>query len=279
MRPVRVDAHLHFWRYEPSAYPWIDARMQAIARDFLPDDVEADLDACGFDGGIAVQARGSDAETRFLLDLARQHPRVLGVVGWVDLCADDVAARLEALDHPALKGVRHIVQDEPDDAFLLRPDFQRGVRALGPRGLVYDVLVYPRQLDAAIAFVSAFPEQPFVLDHLAKPDIRGRMREPWESRFRELAERPNVCCKLSGMVTEARWREWQAGDFERYLDTALEAFSEDRLLFGSDWPVCLLAAEDYAAVHELVLHWSGRLSPNERARLFGGNAQRVYGLS
>lgn len=276
---MRVDAHQHFWRYAPHEYGWIDARMERIARDFLPEDLRPELEAAALDGSIAVQARSSPAETRFLLDLARADARVLGVVGWLDLCADDVRGALDALaDEARLVGLRHVVQDEPDDRFLLRPDFQRGIAALAGRGLVYDVLVHPRHLEVVRRFVAAFPAQPFVLDHLAKPAIARGERDPWERQFRALGAFPNLACKLSGLVTEAVWHAWRPEDFHFYLDVALETFGEERLLFGSDWPVCLLAARDYSEVHALLADWASELSVGARARLFGDNAARIYRL-
>jgi L-fuconolactonase len=231
------------------------------------------------DGCIAVQARSTSAETAFLLELARAHPFVRGVVGWADLAAADAAdvvARLAAA--PRLRGLRHIVQAEPDD-FLSRPDFQRGVRTLARHGLVYDILIYPRQLAAAEQFVRALPGQPFVLDHLAKPDIARGERAAWERGFRALARHGHVACKLSGMVTEANWNGWHPDDFTFWLDVALDAFGEDRLLFGSDWPVCLVAARDYREVHDLLAGWAAKLSPIARDKLFGGNAARIYGIA
>lgn len=273
---MRLDAHQHFWRYSPAEYGWIDARMGRIARDFLPADLQPELARAGFDGCLAVQARTSLAETRFLLELARAHPFVRGVVGWIDFTAPDVARLLaELAPEKALVGLRHIVQAEPDD-FLLRPDFQRGITALAGTGLVYDVLVYPRQLEAVRRFVAAFPGQAFVLDHLAKPDIAHAVRDPWERQFRALGAFPNLACKLSGLVTEATWNAWKPADFRFYLDVALETFGEERLLFGSDWPVCLLAAHDWQAVHDLLLEWASVLSPAARAKLFGANAARLY---
>jgi L-fuconolactonase len=282
---VRIDAHQHFWRYSAGEYPWIDeyppidARMQGLARDFLPGDLAPELKALGFDGCVAVQARSSPAENEFLLGLARERDWVRGVVGWVDLCAPDAQRELEPLAREArFKGVRHCVQDEPDD-FLQRADFRRGVAELACSGLTYDLLVHARQLEAARRFAAAFPAQPMVLDHLAKPEIAAARRDPWERQFRALAELPHVCCKLSGLVTEARWRAWTPDDLRFYLDVALEAFGERRLLFGSDWPVCLLAAESYRQVFELVHEWAGELSSDARADLFGGNAERFYGLA
>jgi L-fuconolactonase len=277
---VRIDAHQHFWRYSKRAYGWIDEGMGRIARDFLPADLAPELAALGFDGCIAVQARSSLAETEFLLALAREHPFVRGVVGWVDLCAPGVVRELEGFSaDPCFKGVRHAVQDEPDDGFLLRADFQRGIAALAHLGLTYDLLLHPRHLEVARRFARAFPQQQMVLDHLAKPAIGRAERAPWERQFRALGELPNVACKLSGLVTEARWNAWTPGDFRFYLDVALETFGEERVLFGSDWPVCLLAAGSFSQVFDLVHDWAQELSPAAREKLFGQNAARVYRLS
>jgi L-fuconolactonase len=276
---VRIDSHQHFWRYSAVEYPWMDDRMQRIQRDFLPDDLAPLLAACGLDGSIAVQARSSLDETHFLLDLAREHDCVKAVVGWADLCADDVDATLDQLcEHRELRGLRHVVQDEPDDQFLLRTDFQRGVGKLAARNLVYDILIYPRQLDAAVSFVAALPDQPFVLDHIAKPDIANQRTDNWLLGFEGLAQFEQVSCKVSGMVTEAKWNAWQPSDFTAYMDKALQAYGIDRLMFGSDWPVALLGAEGYQDVFGLVDDWASALSDDERAKLFGGNAARIYGL-
>lgn len=278
-RRVRIDAHQHFWRYDPTAYPWIDERMQRIARDFLPTDLQPLLTECGLDGAIAVQARQSLDETHFLVELAQQHDCVKAVVGWADLCADDLDATLDELcQHQQLRGLRHIVQDEPDDQFLLRNDFQSGVQKLADRDLVYDILIYPRQLDAAVSFVASLPDQPFVLDHLAKPDIKNQDTAAWQLGFEGLAQFEQVSCKISGMVTEAEWNGWKPDDFRTYLDVALESFGIDRLMFGSDWPVCLLAADGYREVYQLAADWASQLSEHEQQKLFGDNAVRVYGL-
>ena len=276
---VRIDAHQHFWRYAAREFRWIDSRMGRIARDFMPADLAPELAALGFDGCIAVQARASLAETEFLLALAREHAFVRGVVGWVDLCSPGVAGELERrAAEPCFKGVRHAVQDEPDERFLLRPDFLRGMHALARFELVYELLVHPRHLEVARRFAAQFSEQPLVLDHLAKPAIARGERDPWARQIRALAELPHVTCKLSGLVTEARWNAWRPADFRFYLEVALEAFGEERLLFGSDWPVCLLAAESYRQVAELVHDWSEALTPAARAKLFGLNAARIYRL-
>ncbi|MBC8329613.1 MAG: amidohydrolase family protein [Planctomycetes bacterium] len=276
---MRIDAHQHFWRYEPEEYAWISEPLAALRRDFLPEDLQPLLAAHGIDGCVAVQARQTVAESDWLLELADASRIVRGVVGWVDLRDPGAEAELARLAaHPRFVGVRHIAQDEPDDGFLARPDFVAGVAKLAPHGLRYDLLVYERQLPAAIELVSALPGQPFVLDHLGKPCIADGMREPWAGNLVELARRENVQCKVSGLVTEAAWDAWTLHALRQYLDTALEAFGPGRLMFGSDWPVCLLAG-DYPAVYELVEHWSAALSTAERAALFGGNAARFYGLT
>jgi L-fuconolactonase len=277
---VRIDAHQHFWRFDARELGWIDGRMGRIRRDFLAQELWDELARAGFDGCVAVQARSSEAETDFLLDLAREHPFVRAVVGWVDLQAEDAPERIARLARaPRLRGLRHIVQDEPDPGFLERPAFRRGVAAMARHGLVYDLLIVPRQLAAAQGFVAAHAGQPIVLDHLAKPEIARRARHPWERELRALGRFPHLACKVSGLVTEAAWMDWRPAEFTFYLDVALEAFGEDRLLFGSDWPVCLVAAESYAQVLELVADWSERLTPEGRRKLFGLNAVRVYGLA
>jgi len=276
---MRIDAHHHFWRYGADTHPWIDASMGALRRDFLPADLEPLLTAAGFDGCVAVQAQTNTRETEWLLRLADVNSFIRGVVGWVDLRSPGAADELRRLAaHPKLRGVRHIVQDEPDERFLLRDDFGRGVAALGPLGLAYDVLVYARQLPAAIEFVRRFPRQSFVLDHLGKPDIRGGGFETWRHEFERLSASSNVWCKLSGLVTEAGWQSWQASDFHRYLDTALACFGADRLMIGSDWPVCLLAG-DYERVIAVVADYIARLSSSERDSILGDNARRFYGLA
>ncbi len=276
---MRIDAHQHFWRYDGAEYPWISEPLAVLRRDFLPGDLQPLLEAHGFDGCVVVQARQSLEESDWLLALADGSPIVRGVVGWVDLRDDGAADELARLAaHPRFVGVRHIAQDEPDDGFLARPDFRAGVAKLAAHDLRYDLLVYERQLPAAIELASALPEQPFVLDHIGKPRIADGMREPWAGDLVELARRENVHCKLSGVVTEAAWDAWTLHALRPWLDTALEAFGPERLMFGSDWPVCLLAG-GYDEVHELVENWSAALSAAERAALFGGNAARFYGLT
>lgn len=276
---MKVDAHQHFWRYDTAQYGWIDDTMAALRRDFLPGDLAPLLRGAGFDACVAVQARQTLEETRVLLDLAERHPFVAGVVGWVDLCAPGVDAQLEAFrGRPRLVGLRHVVQAEADDRFLLRPDFGRGVAAALDRGLAYDILVYPRQLPAAVEFAARFPGQRLVLDHLGKPDIRTGRTSEWECHLRRLAALPHVHAKLSGLVTEADWAAWTPDQVHRCLDVAYDCFGAGRLMIGSDWPVCTVAA-DYGRTMDVVAsHLAGRPAV-ERDAVLGGNAARFYRLS
>lgn len=276
---MHIDSHQHFWSYSAEEYPWIDAAKRPLMRDFLPSDLQPLLRQTGLNGSVAVQARQSLTESRWLLELAEQNPAIVGVVGWVDLRSPRVEEQLaEFAPHEKFVGVRHVVQDEPDDRFLLLPEFVRGLRLLPRFGLTYDLLIYPRQLPAAIELVRLLPNQPFVLDHIAKPPIASGEIGPWRSQIRELAHSPNVLCKISGMVTEADWSGWQPADFRPYLETVLEAFGPGRLMFGSDWPVCLLAGE-YDRVFSLVNDFITSLTADERRGILGANAAKFYGLS
>src|SRR5258708_2526550 len=240
---MRIDAHQHFWRYNPDEFEWIDDSMSCLKRDCLPDDIKLELAQAGFEGSIAVQARQTLEETRWLLALAAAAPTILGVVGWVDLRSPQARSQLaEFADNPKFLGVRHIVQSEPDDRFLWQPEFVRGIAMLEEFNLTYDILIYPRHLRVAAEFVRRFPQQRFVLDHLAKPLIRSGEVQPWEHDVRELARSPNVFCKMSGLVTEAAWKCWRREDISPYLDVALDCFGPDRLMIGSDWPVCTVSA-------------------------------------
>lgn len=271
----RLDSHQHFWKYDAQQYPWIPPGS-ALHRDWLPEDLAHAQARLGFQGSIAVQARQSLVESRWLLELADHHERIRGVVGWVDLRSDAVEAELAALSaHPKFVGVRHVVQDESDDRFVLGESFLRGIGKLRQFGLTYDLLIYQRQLPAAVALVESFPEQPFVLDHMAKPEIRSGSLVPWREQIRELAKYGNVACKVSGMVTEADHSNWKQADFRPYLDVIFEAFGADRLMWGSDWPVCLLAAK-YDDVFAIVDEYTRSHSPAVRDALFGGNAARFY---
>lgn len=276
----RVDAHQHFWRYGSDGYGWIGEGMEALKRDFLPDGLRLELDGQGVYGTVAVQARSSEAETDFLLGLAAAHPWILAVVGWIDLRAGDLEARLEARAASAiLKGYRHPVQDEPSpSAFLEDGRFNRGVEALQRRGKVYEVLVRSGDLPAAVAFCGRHDRGPLVLDHLGKPDVRNGSAAAWRGRVKPLAALEHVSCKLSGLITEAEWRAWDGRDLLPYLDAALECFGPERLLFGSDWPVCLLSGT-YAQVRGLAEAATASLSESEREAVWGGNACRVYGLN
>lgn len=228
-----IDSHQHFWKFEPAEYGWIGPHMTVLRRDFLPEDLEVEKREAGIDRSIAVQARSSVEETAWLLELANANESVAAVVGWVPLGARDVESHIERFaDHPKLRGVRHVVQDEPDDQYLLRPDFNAGVAALRRFRLVYDILIFERHLPAAIEFVDRHPSQVFVLDHIAKPRIREGLLSPWQERIRELARRPNVYCKLSGVVTEAHWQRWTPDDLQPYFDMVLEAFTPKRLMIG-----------------------------------------------
>jgi L-fuconolactonase len=274
----RVDAHQHFWRYDSIDYAWIDETMAALRRDFLPQDLEPLMRRAAVDACVAVQARQSLDETRWLLALADAHPFIAGVVGWVDLQSPDVARDLESLGrHPKLVGVRHIAQSEPDDRFLLRPAFLRGLERLEEFGLAYDVLIYSRHLRVAAELAQRLPRQRFVLDHLAKPDIRGRERETWARDLRALAAQPNVSAKVSGLITEAEWRRWTPEDIQPYLDEAFECFGAERLMIGSDWPVCTVAA-DYERTMAVVTDYLARRSSQERDAVLGGNAIRFWNL-
>jgi L-fuconolactonase len=276
---MRIDAHQHFWRYGPDEYAWIDERMAVLRRDFLPADLEPELEGMGFAGCVAVQARQTLEETRWLLELADRHPFVVGVVGWVDLQSPDVPAQLEALaGHRKLVGVRHIVQHEPDPRFLLRPEFGRGIARLRELDLAYDILIYPRHLEVAAEFARRFEGQRFVLDHLAKPDIRGGELRSWERGLRRLAALPHVSCKLSGLVTEADWRGWTAEQIRPYLDVAFDCFGAERLMIGSDWPVCTLAA-DYARTMSVVTEHLQARPAREQEAVLGGTAARFWKLN
>ena len=275
---MRIDAHQHFWNYSPAEYPWIGAGLERIARDFLPPDLAPLMAAEGLDGSVAVQARQSVEESRWLLALAEAHPLVKGVVGWVDLQSHCVADDLHVLAaNPTFVGVRHVVQDEPDPRFVLGEGFLRGLRQLHHHGLTYDLLLYPHQLPAAIELVGLLPEQPFVVDHLAKPRIAAGEIEGWGRDIQAIARHENVRCKVSGMVTEAARQGWSRDDFTPYLDLVLEAFGPERLMFGSDWPVCLLAGE-YADVDAIPRDYFSRLSVPEQRMIWGGTAARFYGL-
>jgi L-fuconolactonase len=273
-----IDAHLHFWRYAPATHGWIDERMGILRRDVLPEELGPLLAAHGFFRCVAVQAAQSLAETRFLLELADRHDFIGGVVGWVDLRSPEVERQLQTFAaHPRFKGVRHVAQDEPDERFLVRDDVMNGISALESFGLAYDLLVYPRQLPAAVELVRRFPRQRFVLDHLGKPPIAQGDLAPWREAVRELGRLPNAMAKLSGLVTEASWAEWTPAQLRPVLEVAFEAFGPQRLMVGSDWPVCTLAG-DYGRVVGVVKDYLAGRPQAEQDAVLGANAARFYGI-
>ena len=275
---MRIDSHQHFWHYNKAEYGWIPEDMSNLRQSFLPEDLGPLLKSLDFEGTVAVQARQSLDETEFLLNLAEQNSIVRGVVGWVDLCSAEAYSQLEKYaNNPFLKGIRHIVQDEPDDRFMLREDFQKGIGLLKEFGLTYDLLVYPKQIPSAIELVEQFPDQPFVLDHIGKPDIKNGVLNPWKEDIQKLAAFENVSCKVSGMVTEADLANWKTSDFTPYLDVVFEAFGSDRIMIGSDWPVCT-ASRDYLTVMEIVMKYLEQLSPEAQEKVLGRNCVKFYGL-
>jgi L-fuconolactonase len=276
---MKIDAHQHFWIYNPREYGWMGPGMETLKRDYLPPDLARLLTAAGIDGTVAVQARQCLEESHWLLELADHYPFIKGVVGWVDLLSMQVDEQLSKLArHRKFRGVRHVVHDEPDDGFMLREDFVRGISRLANYGLTYDLLLFPRHLPVACELVKRFPEQPFVVDHLAKPPVKAHELSPWEADLRCLAAFPNVYCKLSGMVTEADWQHWKPADFTPYLDVVLECFGTKRLMVGSDWPVCTLAG-NYSQVMQISSDYLRKLSKDEQVAVWGDNAKRLYGIA
>jgi L-fuconolactonase len=273
----RIDSHQHFWKFDPIRDSWIDQSMQKIQRDFLPEDLRPLLIENNFSGCVAVQASQSEEETNFLLDLASKNDFIKGVVGWVDLLDKNCAERLNHFSsHNKLKGFRHVVQGEPDD-FMLRHDFRNGISRLKEYNYTYDILIFHRQLPAAIDLVNTFPDQAFVLDHIAKPDIKSGAIQSWKDGIKELAKAENVMCKISGMVTEADWNNWKADDLKPYLDVIFENFSKENLMFGSDWPVCNLAA-NYATVVKTLENYISQLPTQDQNLIWFGNANAFYKL-
>lgn len=274
-----IDAHQHFWKFDPVRDSWIDDSMKILQRDFLPPELKTVFAENGVDGCIAVQADQSEAETQFLLDLAAQHDFIRGVVGWVDLRAENIADRLAYFrQYSKIKGFRHIVQGEADFNFMLRPAFKRGIAQLEQFGFTYDILIFPHQMGAALELVRAFPNQKFVIDHLAKPYIKDGFYEGWSALLRELGRCDNLWCKVSGLVTEADWARWQYEQFVPYLDLAFEAFGSDRLMYGSDWPVCLLGGS-YGRVKGILEQYLEPFSRQERDKIWGENAGAFYNVA
>lgn len=275
---MQIDSHRHFWRYDAVRDSWIADAMRVLRRDFLPERPEPELNANGIDATVAVQADQSDEETHFLLRLAERNPFIAGVVGWADLCAANLPKRREYFSQfEKLRGFRHVVQSEPDDRFLLRDHFCRSIARLREFGFSYDISIYARQLPAAIEFVERFPDQSFVVDRIAKPAISAREIDGWARNVRAIAANPNVFCKLSGLITEADWDNWNLELLDPYLAIAFDAFGADRLLFGSDWPVCVLAGS-YHRVKRLVTDFLRGRPAAEQSKILGDNAARFYGL-
>ncbi|GGK72521.1 amidohydrolase [Rufibacter glacialis] len=276
---ARIDAHQHFWKFNPVRDSWITEEMAVIQRDFYPEDLEPVLRQHGFDGCVLVQHSQPEHENDFLLETARKHEFVKAVVGWVDLLAEEVGERLDYYSHfPKLKGFRYVLQGHPDPTIMLRPEFLRGIAQLEKYGFTYDVLIYPDQLVNTEKLMAAFPNQPFVIDHLAKPRIKNGELAEWKKGMQALARHENVSCKVSGMVTEADWQNWKKEDIYPYLDSVVEAFGPSRLLYGSDWPVCLVAAS-YERMLSLVEEYFSGFSQEEKEAIFGGNATAFYHLT
>ena len=275
---MRIDSHQHFWNYDPVRDSWITEEMKVLKRKFTPKDLLPLLQRAHIDGTIAVQANQSESENLFLLSLAEKCPAIAGIVGWLDFRAPDAAQRLAYFKQfGKIRGFRHVVQDEPDNRFLLRPDFLRGIGLLRQFGFTYDVLIYPKQLPSAADFVHTFPDQPFVIDHIAKPAMKEREITIWARQLAAFAANPNVYCKISGLITEADWSNWQASDFKPYLDVVFDVFGVNRVMFGSDWPVCLLAGT-YERVLQIVEDYVKNRPLEEKDRIFGGNAAKFYGV-
>jgi L-fuconolactonase len=276
---MNIDAHQHFWSYNGLDYAWINDRMKILQRDYLPRDLFPELTHAGFSGSVAVQARQTVEETRWLLQLADQVDFIKGVVGWVDLCSTDLLK--EQLDEftrsRKFVGVRHVVQDEPEDNFMLRDDFLKGISLLNAYHLTYDLLLFPKHLPVAQIVVSMFPEQKFVLDHIGKPLIKAHIINPWKEDLMRLSEQPNAWCKLSGMVTEADWKHHRPEDIYPYLEVVFEAFGTNRLMVGSDWPVCRLAAE-YATVMDIIRGYIAKMPADKQEQILGLNCAGFYGL-
>ena len=273
-----IDAHHHFWKYSPEQYGWIDSSMEVLKRDYLPEELEGEMQSAGITGTVVVQARQNLEETRWLLELASRHAFIKGVVGWVDLCSEALEQQLNQFNSfSKLVGVRHVIQDEADDRFMLRAGFRAGISILETYDLTYDLLLYPRHLTHALKLARLFPRQRFVLDHLGKPPIRTGTLEPWKSDLGKLAECPNVWCKLSGMVTEADLQDWSYRDLLPYMETVLEAFGPGRIMVGSDWPVCTLAGS-YQAVMEIASGFTSSMSGTDRNKIWIQNAMDCYQL-
>ncbi len=274
---MKIDSHQHYWYFNTEDYGWMGDNMSAIKRDFLPSDLIPELQSIQFDGSIAVQARQNMEETNWLLKLADEYPHIKGVVGWLNLQSEDVEKEIKIFaKHPKAVGVRHVIHDEEDIDFMLRPEFIRGVKHLEKYNLTYDILIFPKHLQNTIHFVKQFSEnQIFVVDHIAKPFIKDGIISPWKEEIKDLAKFPNVYCKLSGMVTEADWQNWKPENIIPYIDVIISAFGVDKVMIGSDWPVCLVAGK-YNQVMNVVIDYISTFSESEKAKILGGNAMKAY---
>lgn len=273
-----IDAHQHFWRYHPQQHSWINEDMALLKKDFLPTDLQKVYAENNIAGCVAVQADQTEEETNFLLRLAEENEFIKAVVGWVDLRSTGIEKRLEHYSgFPKLRGFRHIVQDEPEVNFMLQERFQNGLGLLEKYNFTYDILIFPKQLKAALQTIQYFPAQKFVIDHIAKPPIKERHAKDWEEYMRAIAKHPNVYCKISGLVTEADWKHWEQADFTPWLDVVFEAFGNDRIMFGSDWPVCLLGAS-YKEVKGILANYIQGFSKEAQAKIWGQNAKDFYGI-
>lgn len=276
---LRIDSHQHFWKFDPVRDSWINDEMSVIQRNFLPADLKPVLVQNGFDGCITVQSDQSETENEFQLGNAAQNDFIKGVVGWVDLRSSSAAERLDYYSQfDKMKGFRHILQGEKDRAFMLQPSFMKGVALLKKYNFTYDILIFPDQLTYTLDFIKAFPDQLFVIDHIAKPYIKDKKIDNWKKDMQAIARYENVFCKISGMVTEADWKQWKKDDFTPYLDIVTEAFGIHRIMYGSDWPVCLVAGS-YEQMAGVVKDYFSSFSKNEQALFFGGNAIKFYNLN
>jgi L-fuconolactonase len=276
---MRIDTHQHFWSYRPENYAWIGTGMEPLQRDYTPAELRPLLRQANVDGTVAVEARGHLEETDQLLAIAEQTEFVWGVVGWLPLSEPSAPQLLERYaSRPKLRGLRHWLGSSDDLEYMFGPALQRGLSLLAGTGLSFDLMLWPPQLGSVSALVDRYPNQIFILDHFAKPYIRAGELEPWRSHLLELARRPNVYCKVSGLATEADWQAWQPEHLSPYLEAALQAFTPRRLMFGSDWPVCTLATS-YVRWAHTIESWAGQLSGSERERILGGTALEVYRLA
>jgi L-fuconolactonase len=278
MKPLFIDAHQHFWHYDSSKHVWMNESMGVLKTDYLPTDLAPLLQNCGLNGCVAVQANQAEEENTFLLNLGEKHALIKGIVGWVDLQSEQVESRLDYYTQfKLMKGFRHVLHDEADVDFMLRPAFLKGIGLLKKYGYTYDILIFPKHLPNTLKLVKAFPNQPFVIDHIAKPSIKKGNIKAWHKALKAVAAHENVSCKISGMVTEADWKNWKPTDFTPYIDAIVELFGIDRLMYGSDWPVCTLAAT-YEAQFGIIKDYFSRFSTNEQQQIFGENAIKFYDL-